>query len=72
MVLGSGDGGDDVSKWMFEKYFCYNIPKKAAATPERHPTPLGTTIVPRPPHTSALGDPGERTGADDRHGERGP
>ena len=37
----------------------------------RHPTPLGTTTVPRPPDTSALGVPGERIAADARLAEGG-
>ena len=51
MLLASGaDGGDDddvqMDLWI---YAGYNIPKKTAASPERHPTPLGTTTVPRQP-----------------------
>ena len=50
----------------------YNIhTQKSAASPVRHPTLFGTTTVPRPPHTSALGVPGERIAADARLGERG-
>ena len=37
----------------------------------RNATTRGTTIAPRPPHTSALGDPAEKTGVDDELGERG-
>ena len=29
-------------------------------SPERHPNPRGRSVVPRPPHTTALGAPGEK------------
>ena len=32
----------------------------------RHATPLGTTTAPRPPDISALGDPAEGSGTDER------
>ena len=49
------------------------MPRSALGTGSTvcHPTPLGTTTVPRPPHTSALGVPGEKNAADARLGERG-
>ena len=36
----------------------------------RHPIPLGTTTVPRPPQTSALGASGEKMAADIRLDEQ--
>ena len=61
-----------MSKWIFIYMPRYNIhTQKSPASPVRHPTPFGTTTVPRPPHTSALGVPGERIAADTRLGERG-
>ena len=60
------------SKWIFINMPRYNIhTQKSAASPVRHPTLFGTTTVPRPPHTSALGVPGERTVANAPLGERG-
>ena len=62
MLFGSGggdDGDDDDVLIYLLTYAGYNIPK-TAASPERQPTPLGTTTVPRPPHISALGVPGKR------------
>ena len=40
------------------------------AVPEHQPTHRGRATVPRPPHTAALGVPGERTGAAAKLGER--
>ena len=59
-----------MSKWIFENMPVITCPE-TAAIPERHPTPLGTTTVPRPLHTSVLGVPGERIAANARLGERG-
>ena len=64
MLLGSGTSYD-VQMDLLQQT------QKTAASPERLSTPLGTTTVPRPPHTSALWVPGERIAADARLGERG-
>ena len=61
--------------WWWYRNDLWNYP--GFSMPARHrlyrapPTTLGTTTVPRPPHTSALGIPGEIIAADSRLGERG-
>ena len=77
MLLGSDrddddddDDGDDDIEMIFEIIPVSVCPLGTGST-VRHPTTLGTTTVPRPPHTSALGIPGEIIAADSRLGERG-
>ena len=50
----------------------YGIFQKTPATPEFHLASRGRAVDPRPSHTTALRSVGERTGADERFGERGP
>ena len=60
-----------MSKWVSEIGQVQYAPVGTGST-VRHPTPLGPTTMPRPPHTSALGVPGERIAANVRLGERRP
>ena len=53
-----------MSKWIFENRPVPQYTPVGTGSTVRHPTPLGTTTVPYPPHTSALGVPGERISAD--------
>ena len=48
-----------------------NRTQKTAATPELHFASRRLAVAPRPSHTTALRFAGERTGADERLGERG-
>ena len=50
---------------------CFSMPRGRPAAPERYRTFRGRAAVSRPPHTAALGAPGERTGAASQPGERG-
>ena len=57
------------------KRICVNIlvvtyPKNSCES-RVHSASSGIRVASRPPHTAALGDPDERTGADDRLGKRG-
>ena len=61
-----------MSKLIFENMAVITYPKNSCDSRAPPQTPLGTTTVPRPPHTSALGVAGERIAADARLGERGP
>ena len=51
-------------------YACLRMPCERSGAPERHRTPLGRATAPRPSHTAALGEPGERTGVAPERGER--
>ena len=51
---------------------CLSMPGGRRRAPERNRIPLvGRATAPRPPHTAALSDPGESTGAEAQLGERG-
>ena len=65
-------GSSDVQTDMC-KYFGNDRPgtQKTAASPALHSASRGIRVASRPPHTAALGNPDERTGADDGLGERG-
>ena len=52
-------------------YACLSMPRGRPAAPDRHRTPHGRATAPRPTHTAALVDPGERTGVAPELGERG-
>lgn len=49
-----------------------NIRSGTPTAPDSKPTPSGRMPVPSPPHTSALGVPGETIAANTQPGERGP
>ena len=60
MLLGSG--GD--VQMDLPDYALLSMPRGRPGAPERHRTPLIRATASRPRHTAALGDPGERTGAE--------
>ena len=62
-------GGDKVRMDLHD-YACLIMSRGRPGAPERHRNPLGRATVPRPPHTAALRDPGETTGAGAKLGER--
>ena len=65
LLCSRGDDGDVQMK------ICRLYTARTDASPERHLTPLGATTVPSPPHSSALGVPGEGIAADAQLSERG-
>ena len=64
-------GSDGDVQMDLHDYACISMPRGRAVAPERYRTPHGRATGPCLPHTTALGDPGERTGAEAQLGERG-
>lgn len=63
-----------VESFMYSKtkyFLLIESPLNSFSSPERHPTPCGHAIKPRPSHTTTLGSPGERTGAAAELGQGG-
>ena len=71
MISGYNSSEDD-AVWDLHYYIRYNRPRGTPNLPSATGPPASDHgTVPRPPHTAALGVPGERTGAAVQLGERG-
>lgn len=66
-----GHDDDDDGDFDLHDFCCFRCAPRLTGSTAGNPTPIGTAPAPGPPHASAVGDPGEKTGANAELGELG-